>query len=122
MPRRKPGRAHRRLRFAFLSAASAAAAVALPIALPGGGPGGGAPAPVSQTPPPPQQAAGRLFSPTSFWNAALPADAAVDPESNTLVTALSSEVAEERSLGTGPWIQTDEATTPLYTVPPDQPT
>src|SRR4051812_33243436 len=62
-----------------------------------------------------------FFARSSFWNARLPARAALDPASNRLVGALAREIERERAAGIGPWIQTDEASTPLYTVGPRQP-
>ena len=57
-----------------------------------------------------------LFAPDSVWNACLPADAPVDPDSNKLVAGLLAEVAREQRAGTGPYIQTDSYSTPLYIV------
>jgi hypothetical protein len=71
--------------------------------------------------PPPQPPAPRLFSPSSVWNAPLPADASVDPASPVLVNTLRNTVAQNQSAGWGPWISTSE-TSPLYTVPANQPT
>ncbi|CAN5841924.1 hypothetical protein BH20GEM1_BH20GEM1_11460 [soil metagenome] len=63
----------------------------------------------------------RFFAPDSFWNQLLPADAPLDPASDALVADLVAEVAREQAQGTGPWISTKNST-PLYTVPQDQPT
>jgi hypothetical protein len=61
-----------------------------------------------------------LFAPTSVWNAPLPRDAPIDPDSASLVTRFVREIRTEQALGTGPWIQTTESSTPLYVVPADQ--
>lgn len=58
----------------------------------------------------------RLFSPTSIWNAALPALAPLDYRSTRLSGALSAEVNREVSANTGPWINTDSWSVPVYTV------
>ena len=63
-----------------------------------------------------------LFAATSFWNAPLPRDAPVDPASKQLVAGLAGHVALERQQRIGPWIQTDESSTPLYRVGADVPT
>ncbi|MEA2474181.1 MAG: hypothetical protein QOE06_2096, partial [Thermoleophilaceae bacterium] len=63
----------------------------------------------------------RLFAPNSFWNAPLAAGAPVDPSSSRLVDALSSEVDGEIQARTGPWINTDSYSTPVYTVGSDVP-
>lgn len=62
-----------------------------------------------------------LFAPTSFWNAPLPRDAPVDPASSQLVAGLAAHVDAERRQRIGPWIQTDESSTPLYQVGADVP-
>ncbi len=67
----------------------------------------GAPA----TPGPGAPAGPGFFSPTSIWNAPVPASAALDPRSDALVADLLRQVAW------GPWINTDEYSTPIYTVP-----
>jgi hypothetical protein len=63
----------------------------------------------------------RLFAPDSVWNAPLPGDAALDPESEALVRTLRDTVARNQADGTGPWIGVS-GTSPLYVVPEDQPT
>jgi hypothetical protein len=63
----------------------------------------------------------KLFAPNSFWNAPLAADAPVDPASSRLVDSLSSEVAAEIQNRSGPWINTDQYSTPVYTVGSDVP-
>jgi hypothetical protein len=69
-----------------------------------------------------QRPPGPLFAPASVWNAPIPADAPVDPNSAYLVQSLTAEIAREEAAGIGPWIQTTDSSTPLYTVPRDQPT
>jgi hypothetical protein len=64
----------------------------------------------------------RFFSPHSFWNEAVPADAAVDPSSAQLVGALAAQVAGEVAAAKGPFITTNPYGVPLYRVPADQPT
>jgi hypothetical protein len=64
----------------------------------------------------------RFFSPTSFWNESLSADAPLDPSSAEVVGAFGEEVAKEEDAKHGPWINTIAYSVPLYTVPADQPT
>lgn len=64
----------------------------------------------------------RFFSPHSFWNTVVPADATVDPRSPELVAALAGTVAGEEAEGVGPWISTKRYSVPIYRVPADQPT
>ncbi len=64
----------------------------------------------------------RFFSPSSFWNEPLAANAALDPNSPQLVGALDTEVAAEEQEERGPWIDTTSYSVPVYTVPADQPT
>jgi len=63
----------------------------------------------------------RFFGPHSFWNTAVPGDAAVDPHSPELVAALAGTAAREAEAGSGPWISTDRYSVPIYRVPADQP-
>jgi hypothetical protein len=63
----------------------------------------------------------RLFSPKSIWNAPIPAGAPVDPASSDLVKGFVAEIDAEQDAAIGPWIQTTESSTPLYTVPRHQP-
>jgi hypothetical protein len=58
----------------------------------------------------------RLFAADSVWNKPLPANAPVDRSSWTMMTALRTEIARQRRLRVGPWIQTRDSTTPLYIV------
>ncbi len=64
----------------------------------------------------------RLFSPSSFWNKELPADAPLDPTSGEVVGAFDALVAAELETNHGPWIDTTSYSVPVYTVPADQPT
>jgi len=64
----------------------------------------------------------RLFSPASFWNSPLPADAQLDAQSGELVEAFDRLIASEEKANVGPWINTTSYSVPLYTVPADQPT
>jgi hypothetical protein len=64
----------------------------------------------------------RFFSPGSIWNAPLPADAALDPESEALAGALREEVERELAAVKGPSLSTTSYSVPIYTVPADQPT
>ena len=66
-------------------------------------------------------AASALFAPTSVWNLPLADGAPLDPASSVLVKTLRDTVAQNVTAGWGPWISTYE-TSPLYTVPADQPT
>jgi len=63
----------------------------------------------------------RFFSPSSFWNEPLPADAALDPSSAASVAVLAEEVAAEAQTESGPSIATIDYSVPVYTVPVDQP-
>jgi hypothetical protein len=62
-----------------------------------------------------------LFAAGSVWNACLPADAPVDSGSAGMVGALVGEAHREEAAGTGPYIQTDSYSTPLYVVRAHQP-
>jgi hypothetical protein len=64
----------------------------------------------------------RFFSPTSFWNQPLPANAPLAPSSPALVGTLDSEVAAEEAAHRGPWINTHAWSVPIYTVSARQPT
>jgi hypothetical protein len=59
---------------------------------------------------------GRLFSPTSIWNARLSAATPQDPSSAALVSGLVAEVQQERSAGSGPGIAADSSSPPIYRV------
>jgi hypothetical protein len=60
----------------------------------------------------------RLFSPDSVWNRPLAPNAAAGDQ--TLAKTFKTEVEREIGTGTGPWIQTSNFSTPLYTVGPAQ--
>jgi hypothetical protein len=64
----------------------------------------------------------RFFSPSSFWNTQVPADAPLDPSSAAVVGALDEEIAAEERSADGPWINTTRYSVPVYTVPAGQPT
>lgn len=64
----------------------------------------------------------RFFSPASFWNTPVAADAPLDPGSASIMTAFRGMVATELEEGTGPAINTTEYSVPIYKVPDDQPT
>jgi hypothetical protein len=59
----------------------------------------------------------RPFAPTSLWNAPLAANAPLDPRSSTYVANLLSQIASA-----GTWINTYAYSTPVFTVPANQPT
>jgi hypothetical protein len=63
----------------------------------------------------------RFFSPTSFWNQSLPADAPLDPSSAAMMTAFDQEIAAEESVKSGPWINATYYSVPIYTVAARQP-
>jgi hypothetical protein len=63
----------------------------------------------------------RFYSPTSFWNAPVPATAPLDPKSEPVVAAFNALVASEFRASTGPSINTTEYSVPIYTVPATQP-
>ncbi len=64
----------------------------------------------------------RFFSPTSFWNEPVPADAPLDPTSAEVVGAFDALITSEQQTGKGPWIDTTSYSVPVYTVPANQPT
>jgi hypothetical protein len=76
---------------------------------------------VSAPTPAPPIALPRLFAPDSVWNAPLAPTVPLDPSNATLVRTLQDTVAQNLAAGWGPWIGTD-GTSPLYTVPANQPT
>jgi hypothetical protein len=57
----------------------------------------------------------RFFAATSFWNAPIARDAAVDPQSDAYVAELQAQVAEY-----GVWINSHRFSTAIYTVPRGQ--
>ena len=70
---------------------------------------------------PPVERGFRFFSPTSFWNEAVPADATLDPSSASVVAALDEQELSEQSGVHRPAINTTGWSVPIYTVPADQP-
>jgi hypothetical protein len=64
---------------------------------------------------------GRLFAPTSIWNAPLPADTPIDPQSRQLVQTLTAQVSAEEHDHNGPWIATSQSGVPIVTVASAQP-
>jgi hypothetical protein len=85
------------------------------------GPSSPAPSNTTTTATPPSTAVPRLFSPSSIWNAPIPAGAQVDPSSPRLISALGDEVSREVHSAIGPWIATVKASTPIYVVGARQP-
>jgi hypothetical protein len=75
-----------------------------------------APEPAPTTPPA-AGGSGEWFSPTSFWNRQLPSNAPLATQSSTYVNELVRQVNSA-----GPWIDTNEYSVPIYTVPANQPT
>jgi hypothetical protein len=63
----------------------------------------------------------RFFSSAGFWNAQLATNAALDPNSATVVAALGKEVAQEEEAKIGPAVNTTSWSVPIYTVPATQP-
>jgi hypothetical protein len=80
------------------------------------------PTPPTESPPVDPSTPFRFFSPASFWNEPVPADAALDPSSDAVVGALDEEVETEQEANKGPAINTTAWSVPVYTVPADQPT
>jgi hypothetical protein len=72
--------------------------------------------------PPPPPTPFRFFSPASFWNAPLSADAPLDPNSAAIVNAFDEEVTSEQQRKRGPFINTSSWSVPIYTVGADEPT
>lgn len=64
----------------------------------------------------------RFFSPSSFWNTPVSAEAPLDPTSASVISNFDQLVAAEQTAGTGPWIGTTSYSVPVYTVPVGQPT
>jgi hypothetical protein len=65
---------------------------------------------------------GRFFGPQSVWNTPLEADAPLDPASAQITGDLIRQVDEEYRSGPRPTINTTQYSSPVYTVPRDQPT
>ncbi len=108
-----------------VGAAAVAAKVAAPgAAKPAAGLGSGVAPPVAPSPPvagagpaPETACATCPFAGTSFWNAPLADDAALDQRSSAWVAELRRQLST-----TNPWINTTSYSTPVYTVPAGQPT
>jgi len=64
----------------------------------------------------------RLFSPTSVWNKPVSANTSLAPNSARVVSYLDSFVTDSLEEGIGPWINTTDYSTPIYTVPANQQT
>jgi hypothetical protein len=62
-----------------------------------------------------------LFSSASVWNRRLPASAPLAPNSAGVVARLDGFVDTSLAKGIGPWINTTDYSTPIYTVPASQP-
>jgi hypothetical protein len=62
----------------------------------------------------------RFFSSSSFWNEAVPADAAVETNSAAAIAVFGAEVVAEEQLGSGPWINAEKYSVPIYTVPANE--
>ncbi len=63
----------------------------------------------------------RFFSPTSFWNEALPTNASLDPSSAAIVGPFDEKIIREEEAGTTPVaINTTSWSVPIYTVPANQ--
>jgi hypothetical protein len=113
------------LRLVLLAVAGMTVAILLLLLLALGGPGGGGGSTAPDRAATPASAAAaepvpRLFSPTSFWNQPLAADAPLSDQSAALVSELVAEAGAEHERGNGPWISTHECSTPIYVVPRGQ--
>ena len=64
----------------------------------------------------------QFFSPTSFWNQAVPADAQLEPTSSDMVAQLLTYVNAELAAKDGPWINAGHDGVAIYTVPANEPT
>jgi hypothetical protein len=87
----------------LLAAAALAAAVAMPTA------------PAAAQP-------FRFFSPHSFWNTPVKAQAPVDPHTRALISDLMGYVRREQRGSYGPWINANSNGVTILTVPAGQPT
>jgi hypothetical protein len=63
-----------------------------------------------------------VFGATSLWNHTVPANAPLSPSSAAIAAYLNGFVNTSIAQGTGPWINTTNYSTPIYTVPANQPT
>ena len=64
----------------------------------------------------------RYFSPTSIWSHALADNAPIDPNSSAISGHLMSFINASLAKRNGPWINSADYSTPIYTVPANQPT
>jgi hypothetical protein len=66
----------------------------------------------------------RFFSPSSFWNEPVAADAPLDPSSEEIVGTFDAEITHGEETGSTPYttISTTDYSVPVYTVPAGQPT
>jgi hypothetical protein len=62
----------------------------------------------------------RFFSPTSFWNESLPADAPLDPSSAAVVGTFDEAIAKEKEAGNPAAINTTSWSVPIDIAPADQ--
>ncbi len=69
-----------------------------------------------------QAVASPFFSPSSFWNEPLAADAPLDPNSAGMVSNLLTYVNAELGAKSGPWINVNHDGVAIVTVPANQPT
>jgi hypothetical protein len=116
--RHKPGRGHPPHRRHRLIAAQGKVAPPVPSSSAPVGEATAPPEPGTTAPPEPGT---RFFGPTSIWNAELPPDAPIDPNSSEMISALVEEVTNELAGRVGPWLNTTMYSVPIYTVPADQP-
>jgi hypothetical protein len=63
-----------------------------------------------------------FYSPTSFWNTPVSAEAPLDPKSGPMVDAFNALVSSEFREGGGPAINTTQYSVPVYRVGAEQPT
>ena len=63
----------------------------------------------------------RFFSPTSIWNTPLLPNAPIASNSAAIEGTLQGYINSSLATQTGPWINTTQYSTPIYTVPANQP-
>jgi hypothetical protein len=78
--------------------------------------------PTPEPEPPASETGFRFFAPTSIWNSPVPADAALDPESEAIMASFNALVRAEQLEERGPSINTSKWSIPIYEVPATQPT
>ncbi len=64
----------------------------------------------------------RLFAPTSIWNQPLRSRAPIDRRSKAITGHLEGFIRASLKAQNGPWINTTDYSTPIYTVPAGEPT